>query len=279
MAIELKSTVVDQLRAARSADDAYTRLRENSWETSRTTLLRMIESSNWRYGPAELVATFDHHLLAKSPNGDIVQVEWARDDDGGVALGRAVVHETSTPVADLGFEVMETARHAVDHILDEEFDKATPMITSITEALDVGGELQRQISNEVLVRSLTRHAWWHDVVEMEENVHESLPEATIDDIQKSTTDLLVFLKEQATELSISTRQLDANNSIKPEVESLATDVAEDIQRAISALMNLDRRRIVEVTKIYEAIMTATPQLLSGIAFLKTLSENSEETSS
>lgn len=277
MAVALKNTVVDQLRAARSVDDAMSRLRENSWEVQRSNLLRLVESTSWRFGPAELIATFDHHLLAKAPNGDIVQVEWARDNDG-LTLGRAVVHESATPVADLGYEVMETARSAVDRILDEDYDGVTPMIASIAEALDAGGELQRQISNEVTVRSLTRHAWWHDMVGLDEDVVERLPDVTPEDINRSTTDLLVFLKEQASALAVTARQLDSVG-VSQEIESLATDVAEDVHRAISALMNLDRRRTGEVTKIYEAVMTAAPQLLSGIAYLTQLSEDSEKTTS
>lgn len=274
MAVALKNTVVDQLRAARSVDDAMSRLRENSWEVQRSGLLRLVESTAWRYGPAELIATFDHHLLAKAPNGDIVQVEWSRDDDG-LNLGRAVVHESATPVSDLGYEVMETARYAVDKILDEDYDGVTPMIASIAEAMDAGGELQRQISNEVIVRSLTRRAWWHDAVGLDEDVIEHLPDVTPEDINRSTTDLLAFLKEQASALAITARRLDSVG-VSREIESLATDVAEDVHRAISALMNLDRRRTGEVTKIYEAVMTAAPQLLSGIAYLTQLSENSEE---
>lgn len=275
MAVAIKTSVVDQLRASRSVNDAMTRLRENSWETRRTSLLRMVESTNWRFGPAELIATFDHHALTKASNGDIVQVEWSRDADGGVSLGRAVIHESSTPVSDLGYEVMETARAAVDRILDEDYEAAAPMIAGITEALDSGGDLHRQINNEVLVQSLTRRAWWHDVVGLDEATIEQLPDVTTEDVQRSATDLLAFLKEQATLLSQTARQLDGRAEGQ-EIESLATDVVEDVQRAITALLNLDRRRTAEVTKIYEAVMTATPQLLSGIAFLKHLSDNSDE---
>jgi hypothetical protein len=275
MAVVLKNAVVDQLRAARSADDVLSRLRANSWETKRTSLLRMIESSEWKFGPAELVATFAHHVLAKAPNGDVVQVEWSEGENGQVYLGRAVVHESSTPVADIGYEVMQTARAAVDKILDEDYEGALPMIAGIAEALDVRGDLQRQISNEVLIQSLTRRAWWHDVIGIQEDTAEKLPDLNTEDVQRSATDLLAFLKEQATALSLSTRQL-GSKTLRPEIETLATDVAEDVQRAITALLNLDRRQSGEVTKIYEAVMTAAPQLLSGIAYLKKLSENSGE---
>lgn len=277
MAVVLKNTVVDQLRAARAADDVMSRLRANSWETKRVALVRMVESTEWKFGPAELIATFDYHVLAKAPNGDIVQVEWSQGENGSVYLGRAVVHESATPVSDIGYEVMETARSAVDKILDEDFEGAVPMIAGIAEALDVRGDLQRQISNEVLIQALTRHAWWHDVVGLHEDTAVKLPAVNTEDIQRAATDMLVFLKEQASVLATTTRQL-GSQSLRPEVETLASDVAEDVQRAITALLNLDRRHAGEVTKIYEAVMTAAPQLLSGIAYLQKLSENSGEDS-
>jgi hypothetical protein len=228
---------------------------------------------DWRFGPAELLATFPHHLVAKDPAGNVVQVEWSTNSDGIVNLGHATVFESSTPVADLGHEVMETAKAAVDKILDEDYSAATPMIASITEALDAGGDLQRQINTEVTVRSLTRDAWWHRVVGLREGIEERLPAPVAEDLHRSTTDLLVFLKEQASALSVAARQLDGGDYAL-DVEALARDVAEDVGRAVSALMDLDRRESAEVIKVYEAVMAATPQLLNGIAFLSELTDDS-----
>jgi hypothetical protein len=272
MPVVLKNQVLDQLRASRDADDAISRLRENSWEVQRKKLVRLVESSAWRFGPAELLATFPHHLVVKDPGGNVVQVEWTTDGEGTLGLGRANVYESTTPVADLGHEVMETAKAAVDKILNEDYDSATPMIASITEALDAGGDLQRQIHTDVTVRSLTRDAWWHGVVGLREGIEEQVPAPT-EDVQRSTTDLLVFLKEQAAVLSVAARQLDGSD-IASDVTSLARDVAEDMGRAISALMGLDRRNEAELIKVYEAVMTAAPQLVNGIAFLNELTENS-----
>jgi len=276
MSVVLKNQVLDQLRAARAADDTISRLKENSWESKRKTLVRLIESSNWRFGPAELLATFPHHLVAKDPAGNVVQVEWSLDSETNkVTLGRASIFESSTPVADLGHEVMETARVAVDKILDEDFDGSAPMIASIAEALDAGGDLQRQINNEVTVRSLTRDAWWHHVVGLREGVEEQIPTPIGEDIQRSVTDLLAFLKEQASALSLAARQLDTTESAS-DIESLARDIAEDVERAITALLNLDRRATNEVIAVYEAVMAATPRLLNGIAFLTELTETTDE---
>ena len=277
MAVILKSQVVDHLRAARSADDTLAKLQENSWETQRKSLVRLVESAGWRHGPAELLATFDHHLVAKSPAGDVVQVEWSRDGDGQFHLGRANVFESAVPVSDLGHEVMETAMVAVDRILDEDYIGASPMIASMTEALDAGGDLQRRIITEVEVRSLSRDAWWHPIVGLREGVEELLPEPNLEDVQQSATDMLAFLKEQAAVLAIAARQLDGAISAV-EVETLARDIAEDLERAVSALVNVDRRREDDVTKIYEAVASAAPKLLSGIAFLNELTTpNADET--
>jgi len=275
MAVVLKSQVVDHLRAARDADDIISRLQENSLENQRKTLVRLIESSNWRFGPAELLATFPHHLVAKDPAGNIVQVEWSLDNAGEVKLGRASVYESATPVADLGHEVMETARAAIDKILDEDYDGASPMIASIAEALDAGGDLQRRINTEVTVQALRRSAWWHSVVDLHEGEDVDLPELNLEDAQESATNLLVFLKEQAAALSTTARQLDGSDHAL-DVEALARDIAEDVERSINALLDLDRRNDDEVVKVFEAVVESTPRLVNGIAFLRDLTQTTEE---
>ena len=269
MPVVLKNQVVDHLRTARAADDVVSRLQENSWETTRKKLVRVVESAEWRHGPAELIATFDHHVVTRDPAGNLVRVEWTTTDTG-VRLGKSTVFESATPVADLGHEVMETARAAVDRILDEDYDAATPMIASIAEALDAGGDLQRKIVTEVTIRALTRDAWWHKVVGLREGIEEQIPTPT-EDVQRSTTDLLVFLKEQAASLAMTARRLDTTD-FAFDVEALARDLAEDMERAITALMDLDRRNVGEVTQVYEAVATAAPQLLNGIAFLNELTD-------
>lgn len=275
MSIVLKSqssVVVDALRASRNADDTLSKLRENSWENRRSNLVALVEAANWRHGPAALLATFDHHVVAKSPNGALIQVEWSTDSDGNYKLGRSVVHETNTPVADLGQELMETARSAVDHILNEDFDTAQPMIVTIAEALDVGGDLQRRVNNEVTLRSLTRNAWWHHVVGIREDVEARIPAPQIegdDCVAKSIHEMLSFLKEAAAEASDAIRAL-AQTDYAKDIETLARDVAEDTERAITALMGADTTKDNESLQLYEAVMSAAPRLLNGIEFLKSL---------
>lgn len=276
MPVVLKSqqaAVVDALRAARNADDELSRIKENSLEAQRFALLKLVEAANWRYGPAELLATFPHHLVCKAPNGSLVQVEWARGTDG-YSLGRATVHETATPVADLGRELMETARTAVDLVLAEDYESVESMIGTITEALDAGGDLQRRVSNEITLRSLTRNAWWHHVVGDRAGIEEQIPQPQIegdDTLNRSVTDLLVFLKEAAAGASSALRTL-ANTDIAKDVETIAQDIAEDTRRAIAALVGINKKNQEETVQIYEAVVSTTPRLLNGIEFLKELTQ-------
>jgi hypothetical protein len=263
-----KSAVVDSLRAARNADDELSRLQENSWEHKRKTLAALVESANWRYGPAELIATFPHHLIAKAPSGHIVQVEW-EVTDGKLSLGRTVVHEMATPVADLGRELMETAKSAVDHILEEDYEGAQPMISTMAEALDSGGDLQRRIQNEITVQSLKRNAWWHGIVGERDGIEEMIPQPNMEDdesISKSVNDLLIFLREAAVDGVNILHKLEGTAEAK-DLEIVATDIGEDIERAMAALSGVNLRNQEESLQIYEAVMAATPRLLNGIAFL------------
>lgn len=268
-----QSAVVDALRAARNADDEISRLKENSLEEQRKSLLRLVEASDWRYGPADLIATFPHHLLCKSPAGELVQVEWLRND-GGYVLGRSVVHEMATPVADLGAELMETARSAVDQILSDNFEAASPMLETIAEALDAGGDLQRRVVNEMTLRSLNRDAWWHHVVGEREEIADRIPEPQLegeDAVARSVTEMLFFLREEASTASTALRSL-ANTNIAKDLDTIAHDIAEDIERAVNALVGVDTNNQEEATKIYEAVVSVTPRLLNGIEFLKELTD-------
>lgn len=281
MAIVLKSreaSVVDSLRAARKADDEYSKLQENSWEHQRSKLAALVESADWRHGPAKLLATFPHHVLVKAPNGAIVQVEWHKSSDNMYALGRSVIHEMATPVADLGREIIETAKAAVDHILVEDYEASAPMIASIAEALDSGGDLQRRIINEVTIRSLKRDAWWHHVVGDREGIEDKIPQPRMEDdtsIAKSANDLLLFLTESAKNASESLRTL-ANSRNDRDIESLAYDIVEDTRRAIDTLTHADLTNPTETLQLYEAVMAATPRLLNGIAFLGELTRGQKQ---
>ena len=280
MAVILKNTksdVVDSLRASRNADDELSVLRENSWEKQRKSLVALVESANWRYGPGELIATFPHHLVTKAPSGAVIQVEWKKVE-GEFTLGRAVVHEMATPVADLGRELMETAKSAVDHILEDDFEGAQPMIASMAEALDSGGDLQRRIQNEVTVQSLKRNAWWHSVIGERDGIEDMIPQPNMESdesISQSVNGLLVFLKEAATDGVTILHKLSGDGAAM-DLEIIARDIAEDIERAVSALALLNHKNQEESLQIYEAVMAATPRLLNGIAFLGEFIQEQEQ---
>ena len=272
-----QAAVVDALRASRNADDEISRLKENSLEAQRTNLLSLVEAGDWKFGPAELVATFPHHLLCKSPQGELVQVEWSSREDG-YSLGRAVVHEINTPVADLGAELMETARSAVDMLIEGDSESAQPMITTLAETLDSGGSLQRRVTNEIAIRSLNRNAWWHHVVEgatSPDRIPNPQTEGA-DALDRSINDLLFFLKEEASVVTKALRSL-SNMNIAKDVDALACDVAEDVERAVSVLASVSNKNQEEALQIYEAVASATPRLLNGIEFLRKLTTNNDTT--
>lgn len=277
MAVILKSqqaAVVDALRAARNADDELSRLKENSLEAQRFALEALVESADWKHGPATLVATFPHHLLCKSSKGDLVQVEWSKTENG-YQFGRAVVHQVSAPIADLGAEVMETARSAVDSILDDQVESAEPMIATIASALDAGGELQRSVNNEINIRSLSRDAWWHHVVD-DKDFSDRIPVPQTegeDAFLRSTSDLLNLLKSEAKIAAESIRALDQLD-VEADVSALAGDIAEDIERAVFALLNISNKNTEEALKVYEAVASTTPRLLNGVEFLMDLTSQS-----
>ena len=275
-----QSAVVDALRASRNADDELSRIKENSLEEQRNQLLKLVESANWRYGPADLIATFPHHLLCKSPAGELVQVEWHREQGGVYNLGRSVVHEMSVPVADLGAELMETARSAVDQILSEQPEAAEPMLRTIAEALDAGGSLQRRVVNEITLRSLARDAWWHHVVGERDDIVDRMPSPIIegdDAIDRSINEMLIFLREEASVASKSLRSLESYDIAK-DIDTLAHDIAEDIGRAVSALASVESsKNHEEAVKTYEAVVSVAPRLLNGIEFLKELTDTAQTT--
>jgi hypothetical protein len=59
---------------------------------------------------------------------------------------------------------MATAQAAAELVLKEDYDAATPMIRGIAGTLDVKGDLNRQLSMTVQIKSLGRKTWWQDTV-------------------------------------------------------------------------------------------------------------------
>ena len=263
-----KSAVIEALRAARNVDDEFSRLRSNSWEEHQIRLSKLVESRDWRHGPAELLATFPHHVLVRAPFGALLRVEWKiNPTDSSYELGRVTLFEVATPASDLGRELMETAKTAVDLILDERIEEVQPMISTMAEALDAGGSLQNRIVSELTLQTLQRKAWWHAIVGEREKIEELLPEPTVEGenaLQNSIEKLLNVLKEAARDMIAAVRKLDAIK-LDPGIEAVVKDIAEDVRFAIKVLAEQENNE--EALNIYETVMSAAPRLFNGIAFI------------
>lgn len=275
-----RSNIIESLRAARNVNDSVSKLRENSWENTRLKLLNIVESPNWKYGPAELIATFDKHIVCKAPSGNLIQVEWELDTNSNIQFKNTTVYETTTPVSDLGRELMETAKAAVELIINKDYTAASPMIESIAAALDSKGELSRRVAIEINLRALNRSSWWHKVVESSlesEEVSASIseiPETNIESeefITKSVNDLLCFLKNKVAETSNSLRKL-YNVEHAKYVESFAVELASDLHRSTNLLMQINNKNLDETIAIYETIVTQVPKLVMGVKLLNKLAD-------
>jgi hypothetical protein len=271
MAVQLKqaTTVIESLRASRRADDATSRLHSGSLEEALGVVKKLVESTNWKHGPATLVSTFPHHAVARTPDGNLVRVEWTSGKNG-VALGRATVFESATPAPDIGDELFHTAAAAVDRIMSEDYESLDPMISSMTEALETSGDLQRRLSTEITLRAIKRDAWWHNVVRehYEGNlVLAAQPRSQGPDVlRESFDDLLKQLRESAVSVSASLRAIDKMPA-DPGVSSIATDIASDITNAVSAMMNVESDNPQETATVYESVMSVSDYLLTGAKFL------------
>jgi hypothetical protein len=280
MAVHLKRdtpTVIESLRTARRADDATSRLRENSFEAHTDGVRRLVESTSWKYGPAELVATMPHHAVAKTSDGKLVRVEWSKDPERGYLLGSAKVFESRTPAADLGAELFETARVAVDKILDGDHDGLDTMISTMAEALDAsGGDLQRRLTTELSLRSIRRDAWWHKVVD--DHFGSERPHPPIVDESNPSEAmgaLLHSLKEAASVASASLRIIDGTSPDEG-LTTVAHDIAQDIAHAMAAVMNVDRENETEMVNVYETVVSVSGHLLNGAEFLAQIADTTKK---
>ena len=147
------TTIIDTLRASRKSDDVLDRLRVNSVEARRDKIAEALAKEDWDFGPAELIYTYDFHVLANK-DGELIQVAVSEDNDGSIKLGEAKKKSISTPVNNVAFEMLETAKSAAERIMSDDFEEAAPMISNIAKTVDVKGDLQRQLGMEVALRSL-----------------------------------------------------------------------------------------------------------------------------
>ena len=262
------STIAEALREARGEVDLITKLKEGSLEARRDRISEALQSPDWDAGPAELIASYPHHVIARKEG---VRMRIAvTEDEGRISFGKADIFSVPMPVEDIGTEVMETAKSAVDLILAEDYEAATPMVRGIAGAMDVKGDLQRRISISVQLKSLSRKTWWEETVN-EQFAHEvEIPQW--DESDSSVTaeaieSLNKILKEGAAHAVAALKILHDNDGKDTGAIECAGDIAEDLKSAISILNDVDRDNLEEMLQVHGEVRQVMPRLLAGINFL------------
>ncbi len=268
-----ETALITLLRGARRADDVVGRLREGSLEARRDKIAEAVADPEWVAGPAQLINTYHRHAIVEK-NGTLMRVE-IMDEDGTLALGKVEVFQVETPVNDIGAEVMETAEAAVDMIMLEDYEGATPLVASIANALSYKGDLKLQIETELARRSVQRTAWWHQVVRErmgEKGLIAGL--ATLDetDLAASVEALKIAVTETAATAQEAIKKLGEDDDVLPEIEEAAKDIAADLKYAIQALTGVDREDAAAMRGVFEGVNSTAGFLYLGAQFLKGLAE-------
>jgi len=246
-------------------------------------LRKVVESTEWEHGPAEVVATYPYHVVVKTQGGKLVRVEWTTnltgplEEQGQIVLSNAKVFDTPTPVNDLGEEVFATAKAAALAIMDDDFDTAGPMLSRLREARNVGGDLDRRLQTEVALRSVNRGAWWHSVV-AEQITEVEVPDPVTegeDVIRRSFDALFDCLREAASNVSSAIKRL-ATRDLDIVAEQLAQDVAADVRHAVEAMLRTDRTNENEMVKVYESVGAVAGHLLAGTEYLTQMTQMAEQ---
>lgn len=260
------AAVISSLRSARKVEDTVSVLKQSSLEARASRIAEALADPTWGAGPAELVATYPHHALAEK-NGILMRVRISEEDDK-ILLGRVEVHEIPESVGDVGAEVMETAKVAVDHILAEDYSSATPLVASIANALNYKGALKQRIQTEVAKRSIQRDAWWHSVVRehLGDDAKVEIP-APAQDVMESITTLKDTLVKNAQFASVAIKKLSEDDSISEAIEEAAKDIAADLKYAIQALSGVDTESVNDMNGIYEGVASMAGYLMLGVKFL------------
>jgi hypothetical protein len=275
------AAVISKLRSARNAQDTISLLRASSLEARAERIAEALNDPTWAAGPAQLIATYAHHALCEK-NGILMRVKLIEDKDE-VQLGAVEVHDIPESINDVGAEVMETAKVAVDHILAEDYESATPLIASIANALNYKGALQQRIQTEVAKRSIQRAAWWHDVVRehLGDDARVEIP-APHADVTESIATLRARLVEAAQHAAVAINALGDDDDVSAVIEDAAKDIAADLKYAIQALSGVDKDNLDEMNGIYEGVAQMSGYLMLGVKFLgslvqsESIDENTEE---
>lgn len=271
------AVIISVLRTARQAggDDRLTLLRAGSLETRREKLIEALQDPDWAGSPAQLIATFSHHALAMR-DGTLMRVKVEDQEDGSITLGKVEVYDIQEPVGDIASEVMETAKAAVDLIMGEDYETATPLVASIANALGFKGDLRRQIRTEIAKRSVQRDAAWHKVVREAVGADATieLPAPREGDLGGTLDDLHEALSAAAKTAALALKKLAEMDA--PPMEATARDIAADLRYAIEALTTVSRQDEDEMAGVYEGVANMAGHLLMGARFLEGLAENTKD---
>jgi hypothetical protein len=268
------AAIAEALREARGEVDLITKLREGSIEARRSRIVEALQSSEWDGGPAELIASYSHHVIARK-DGVIMRIPYSETEDKKLSFGKVDIFSIPTPANDIGVEVMETAKSAVDLILSEDYEAAAPMVQGIASAMDVKGDLHRRVSMAVQLKSLGRKTWWEDTIAEQYAVEVAIPEwegADESVASESIDSLNKILKEGAGRAVSALKSLHDSGSSNTGAIECVDDIAEDLKSAISILNNVDRANQEEMLQVHEEVRQVVPRLLAGINFLSQLTQ-------
>ena len=263
------STIAEALRNARGEVDLITKLKEGSLESRRQRIADALQSEDWDGGPAEFIASYPHHVIARK-DGVLMRIPVSEADEGAIAFGKADIFSVPTPVEDIGTEVMETAKSAIDLILSENYEAAAPMVQGIAGAMDVKGDLNRQISMQVQLKSLGRKTWWEETVNEQFSHEVEVPawdEGDSSVTAEAIESLNKILKEGAAQAVTALRTLHDSDGENTGAIEAANDIAEDLKSAISILNDVDRSSLEEMLQVHGEVRQVVPRLLAGINFL------------
>lgn len=273
--MQTNTTIAETLRNARGEVDLITKLKEGSLEARRARLLEAVKLSEWAGANTEVIATYPHHVIARK-DGVLMRVP-VEEAEGEFVFGKPDIYSVPTPASDIGEEVMETAKSAVDLILSEDYEGASPMVQGIAGAMDVKGDLQRRVSMAVQLKSLGRKTWWEETVS-EQFAHDAPIPEWEDGDQNSVTEALdgldKILKEGAAQAVEALRSLHTAGQKDTGAIECVGDIAEDLKSAISIINNVNRDDQAEMLQVHEEVRQVVPRLLAGINFLSHLTRES-----
>lgn len=265
------AAIAEALRAARGEVDLVSKLKEGSLENRRARIEEALSSADLEGGPAELVATYPHHVIARKA-GVLMRIP-VSEADGKVTFGKADIYSVPTPVNDIGTEVMETAKSAVDYVLSEDYESATPLIRGIVGALDVKGDLHRRLSMAVQLKSLGRKTWWQETIseQFSDGVEAPSPieSKEVSEMAVAIDGLAKLMRESSTNAVAALKELSEDGHNTGAIEC-AGDIAEDLKSALSILNDVNRSDLAEMLQVYEEVRQVVPRLLAGINFLSHL---------